>query len=66
MAELIFFSQQLNLRGCGGVAATGGTRRAHHFHARKRDFTASGFQFHHVGAQYSVLSPVTTSCVQIG
>ena len=35
-------------------------------HTRKRQFTACWFQLHHVGAQYSVLSLVTTSCVEIG
>ena len=28
---LFFFSNNFNLRGCAGVAATGGTRRAHNF-----------------------------------
>ena len=55
-----FFRNNFNLRGCAGVSATGGTRRAHHF-TRVRDFTDGGFRLQRVGAQYSLLSPVTTS-----
>ena len=54
-----------NLRGCAGVAATGGTRLAHHLvHVKEMLLLADSS--YTTRAQYSLLSPVTTSCVKIG
>ena len=54
-----FYRNNFNLRRWAGVAATGGTRRAHHV-SLLIPITSRG------RAQYSLLSLVTTSCVRIG
>ena len=64
-AGFFFSSNNSNLRGCAGVAATGGTRRAHNCIPVK-DIVLLADSNYITGAQYSVLSLVTTSCVKIG
>ena len=68
MAEiklLAFFFNIFNLRGCASVAATCGTRRAHHF-THVKEMLLLPDKNYITWASSIPCSPVTTSCVNIG